>query len=63
MGVSGQRHPRPRFIHGERTPDTHWIGAWVGPRAGLDSGVEEESSAPVGDQTPIVQPVLRHYTA
>jgi hypothetical protein len=21
---------------GERTPDTHWIGGWVGPTAGLD---------------------------
>jgi hypothetical protein len=30
-GVSGQRH-------GERTPGTHWIGGWVGPRAGLDVG-------------------------
>jgi hypothetical protein len=21
---------------GERAPGTHWIGGWVGPRAGLD---------------------------
>jgi hypothetical protein len=25
-----------RFIPGERAPGTHWIGGWVGPRAGLD---------------------------
>jgi hypothetical protein len=25
-----------RFNPGERAPDTHWIGGWVGPRAGLD---------------------------
>jgi hypothetical protein len=25
-----------RFTPGERAPDTHWIGGWVGPRAGLD---------------------------
>jgi hypothetical protein len=25
-----------RFTHGERTPGTHWIGGWVGPRADLD---------------------------
>jgi hypothetical protein len=25
-----------RFIPGERAPDTHWIGGWVDPRAGLD---------------------------
>jgi hypothetical protein len=25
-----------RFTLGERTPSTHWIGGWVGPRVGLD---------------------------
>jgi hypothetical protein len=25
-----------RFTPGERAPGTHWIGRWVGPRAGLD---------------------------
>jgi hypothetical protein len=25
-----------RYIPGERAPGTHWIGGWVGPRAGLD---------------------------
>jgi hypothetical protein len=25
-----------RFIPGERTPGTHWIGGWVDTRAGLD---------------------------
>jgi hypothetical protein len=25
-----------RFIPGEWDPDTHWIGDWVNPRAGLD---------------------------
>jgi hypothetical protein len=25
-----------RFTPGERAPDTHCIGGWVGPRAGLD---------------------------
>jgi hypothetical protein len=34
----------------------------VGPRAGLEAGVEEKSSAPVGDRNPIVQPIVRHYT-
>jgi hypothetical protein len=28
--------PWPCFIPGERTPDTHWIGGWVGLRASLD---------------------------
>jgi hypothetical protein len=25
-----------RFTPGIRAPGTHWIGDWVGPRAGLD---------------------------
>jgi hypothetical protein len=29
--------PRPRFSPRERTPGTHWIGGWVGPKAGLDT--------------------------
>jgi hypothetical protein len=28
--------PRPRFTPGEITPLTHWIGGWLGLRAGLD---------------------------
>jgi hypothetical protein len=24
------------FTRGKRTPSIHWIGGWVGPRAGLD---------------------------
>jgi hypothetical protein len=26
-----------RFTSGERVPDTHWIGGWVGPRSGLNA--------------------------
>jgi hypothetical protein len=26
-----------RFTPGERAPGIHWIGGWVGPRAGLDA--------------------------
>jgi hypothetical protein len=30
--------PRPgRLTLGERSLHTHWIGGWVGPRAGLDA--------------------------
>jgi len=25
-----------RFTPGERTPSTHWMGGWVGTKAGLD---------------------------
>jgi hypothetical protein len=48
----------------ERTPGTHWIGGWVGPRAGLDTearghilspmpGIERRSPGrPARSQTP-----------
>jgi hypothetical protein len=39
------------------TPGTHWIGGWVGPRAGLDSG-EEKYIAPARIQTPAHSPLL-----
>jgi hypothetical protein len=29
-------HPY-RLTLGKRAPGTHWIGGWVGPRAGLDA--------------------------
>jgi hypothetical protein len=40
------------------------IGQEVGwaPEPVWTQGLEEKSSAPVGDRTPIVQPVIRHYT-
>jgi hypothetical protein len=28
---------------GEKAPGTHWIGGWVGPRAGLDDVVKGTS--------------------
>jgi hypothetical protein len=29
--------PRGGLLPSERTPDTHWIGGWVGLRVGLDT--------------------------
>jgi len=34
--VSGQFHAPAAFTSGVRVPGTHWIGGWVGLRAGLD---------------------------
>jgi hypothetical protein len=49
------------FTPSERTPGTHWIGGWVGPRAGLDAVAKREKFlAPAGNRiliAPIVQPV------
>jgi hypothetical protein len=41
-GVSGQRHARPHFIPGERTPGTHWTEGWVGLRAGPETDAREK---------------------
>jgi hypothetical protein len=54
-----------RFTRRERTPSTHWIGGWVGPKTVLDAVVKRkilslhQKSNP---RTPIVQPVAQRYT-
>jgi hypothetical protein len=35
-----------RFTPGERAPDTHWIGGWMGPRASLDAVVKRKIPSP-----------------
>jgi hypothetical protein len=66
MGMSGQRYAPAALYPGERTPSTHWIGGWVGPRAGLVTGARRKILYPcrgLNLDSPIVQPVVRHYTA
>jgi hypothetical protein len=46
---------------GHFTPDTNWIGGWVGPRCGLDLW-RRENLAPARKRTPVVQPVARRHT-
>jgi len=41
MEVSGQLHALAALLLGVRIPDTHWIGGWVGSRAGLDAVVRK----------------------
>jgi hypothetical protein len=36
----------------ERAPGTHWIGDWVGPRAGLDPVVRRKIPSPRRDLKP-----------
>jgi hypothetical protein len=53
-----------RFTPEERAPGTHWIGGWVGPRAGLDD-VEMRKFFPHRDSNSglsVVQPVASRYT-
>jgi len=40
-----------RFISGETTPGTYWIGGWVGPRVGLDRVPEEKSELTIAHNT------------
>jgi len=35
-----------RFAHRERTPVTHWIGGWIGPRAVLEAVVKRKIPSP-----------------
>jgi hypothetical protein len=47
----------PRSIYAQRkNPGSHWIGGWVGPRAGLDAVLLP------GLESPIIHPVAQHYT-
>jgi hypothetical protein len=48
MGVGGQ-HQAPAALPPGKIPDTHCIGGWVGPRAGLDGCGK---SRPTGIRSP-----------
>jgi hypothetical protein len=63
LGVSGQRHAPAALYPRGKDPGTHWIRGWAAPEPVWKQGLEEKSSALVGDRTPIVQLVARHYTA
>jgi hypothetical protein len=41
-----------RFTSRERAPGIHWIGSWVGPRAGLDALVERNIPSPCRGSNP-----------
>jgi hypothetical protein len=58
MGVSGQRHA-PAALY-PRYPLYRRLGG--SQSRSWTQGLEEKSSASVGDRTPIVQPVVSHYT-
>jgi hypothetical protein len=41
-----------RFTLWERAPSTHWIGDWMGSRAGLDDVEKKKNLAPTETRTP-----------
>jgi hypothetical protein len=66
VGVSGQCHAPAALCHEERTPGNHWTRGWEGPRAGLDTEARGKivcSRRGSNPGRPVVQPVVRHYTA
>jgi hypothetical protein len=64
MGVSGQRHaPAALYPPGKGPPVPIGQDAGWAPEPVWTQGLEEKSSASVGDQTPVAQTVVKHYTA
>jgi hypothetical protein len=62
MEVSGQLYAPAALPHRERTPSTHWIGGWVGPRAVLDAVMKGKIPSPRRESNPrilIVQPIAQ----
>jgi hypothetical protein len=55
MEVSGQLYS-PADLPLKRSPGTHWIGGWVGPRTGLDDHGEEKILDPTGTRTLALRP-------
>jgi hypothetical protein len=41
------RFTLPPIYSKERAPSTHWIGGWVGPRAGLEASEKKKSCTAV----------------
>jgi hypothetical protein len=64
MGVSGQRHAPAALLPLGKGPAVP-IGQEAGwaPEPVWTQRLEEKSFAPAGNRTPVVQPVVRHYTA
>jgi hypothetical protein len=64
MGVSGQRHAPAALLPPRKGPPVPIVqeAEWA-PEPVWTQAREKKSSAPAGDRTPVVQPVVRYYTA
>jgi len=56
--MSGQQHA-PAALYPRQRPGTHFTGAWVGQRAGLDG---RKNLVPTGIRSRTFQPVVSRYT-
>jgi hypothetical protein len=52
MEVSGQRHVPAAFLSGKEPLGTHFIGGWVGTRAGLDAVEKSKITFPCQESNP-----------
>jgi hypothetical protein len=64
MGMSGQRHAPAALLPPGKGPPVPIVqeAGWASEPVWTQR-LEEKSSAPAGDRTPFVQPVVRHCTA
>jgi hypothetical protein len=65
MEVSGQLHASVALPPRERAPGTHWIGGWMGPRAGLDTVSKRKTPSSCRESNPdhpIGQSIASRYT-
>jgi hypothetical protein len=64
-GVEWSASRLGHFTPGERVLGTHWIGSWVGPRAGLNTVSKRKIPSPRRESNPdhpIFQPVASRHT-
>jgi hypothetical protein len=60
--VSGQLQDPAALTPGKEPPGTHWIGGWVGPRAGLDDLEKRKFlTLPGLELRPLGRQVRRHH--
>jgi hypothetical protein len=62
MEVSGQLHAPTASPLGKRSPGTHWIGDWEGPRTGLETVSNGKIPSPRQESDPDHRPVASRYT-
>jgi hypothetical protein len=64
MGVSGQRHALAALLPPRKGPPVPIVqeAGWASEPVWTQR-IEDKSFDSAGDRTPVVQPVVRHYTA